>query len=55
MIVYLSTTDLAARLGVTHSAVSQMNRRGQLPKPDAMIADRAGWTEKTVKAWEANR
>ncbi len=55
MIVYLSTTDIAVRLGVTHSAVSQMKRRGRLPVPDALIADRFGWTEKTIKAWEANR
>ena len=55
MIVYLSTTDIAVRLGVTHSAVSQMKRRGRLPTPDALIADRFGWTEKTIKTWEANR
>ncbi len=55
MIVYLSTQDIAARLGVTHSAVSQMKRRGRLPVPDALIADRCGWTEKTIQAWEANR
>ena len=55
MIVYLSTTDIAVRLGVTHSAVSQMKRRGRLPTPDALIADRYGWTEKTIKTWEANR
>jgi len=55
VIVYLSTTDIAVRLGVTHSAVSQMKRRGRLPVPDALIADRYGWTEKTIKAWEANR
>ena len=51
MIVYLSTTDIAVRLGVTHSAVSQMKRRGRLPVPDALIADRYGWTEATVTAW----
>jgi len=26
-----------------------------LPVPDALIADRYGWSEKTIKAWEANR
>ena len=55
MIVYLSTTDIAVRLGVTHSAVSQMKRRGRLPPADALIADRYGWTPKTIMAWEAKR
>ena len=55
MIVYLSTTDIAVRLGVTHSAVSQMKRRGRLPVPDAVIADRFGWLEKTIEMWEARR
>ncbi len=55
MIVYLSTTDIAVRLGVTHSAVSQMKRRGRLPTADALIADRDGWTAQTIKAWEATR
>jgi len=35
--------------------VSQMKRRGRLPVPDAVIADRFGWTEETVERWEANR
>ncbi len=55
MKIYLSTNDIAVRLGVTHGAVSHMKRRGQLPEPDALIADRYGWTEKTVEKWEANR
>ncbi len=55
MIVYLSTNDIAKRLRVTHGAVSHMKRRGQLPVPDALIADRYGWTEKTVEKWEARR
>ena len=55
MIVYLSTSDIAKRLKVTPSGVSQMQRRGQLPEPDAAIADRYGWTLLTIKAWEATR
>ena len=55
MIVYLSTNDVAKRLGVTHSAVSQMKHRNQLPTPDGQIADRYGWLEKTIVRWEATR
>ncbi len=55
MIVYLSTADIARRLKVSHSAVSQMKHRGRLPAPDAVIAGRYGWSEKTVDQWEALR
>jgi hypothetical protein len=55
MIVYLSTNDIAKRLGVSHSAVSHMKRRGQLPEPDAQIADRYGWTGETMFRWFKDR
>jgi len=54
-VYYLSTADIAERLGVTHSAVSQMKHRRLLPKPDAVIAGRYGWLVKTIDQWEALR
>ena len=55
MIVYLSTADIAKRLGITHAGVSKLRTRGKLPPPDAQIADRYGWVEKTIALWEAGR
>ena len=51
MIVYLSTSDIAKRLGVSTAAVSQLKLRGRLPEPDAQISDRDGWTEETIERW----
>ena len=51
MIVYLSTSDIAKRLGVSTAAVSQLKIRGRLPEPDAQISDRYGWTEATFDKW----
>lgn len=55
MIVYVSISDIAKRLKVTTSAVSQMMSRGQLPEPDAQISDRYGWTPASIIAWEEER
>lgn len=51
MIRYLSTTDIAARLGVTRAAVSKY----RLPEPDATIGTVRGWLPTTIDQWEQAR
>lgn len=51
----LGVAELAARLGVSQTAVSQRLRRGALPPPDARLAMGPVWTEATIAAWERAR
>lgn len=51
MIRYLSTTDIAARLGITRAAVSKYG----LPEPDAVIGTVRGWLPETIDGWEQRR
>ncbi|WP_208317133.1 XRE family transcriptional regulator [Canibacter zhoujuaniae] len=51
MIRYLSTTDIADRLGITAGAI----RHYKLPEPDAMIGRVRGWLPETVDDWNENR
>lgn len=53
---YLSRSQLAERIGVKPDTLN----RYQLPSPDAIIgagtaAERPGWLEATVDAWNASR
>ena len=54
-IEYVSQSELAARLGVSVSRVSQMRSRGELPEPDAIIFGRWGWKPITVERWLEKR
>lgn len=51
MIRYLSTTEVAERLGITRGAVS----RYKLPEPDAIIGTVRGWLPETIDAWNEGR
>lgn len=48
---YLSTTDVAARLGITRAAVSKYH----LPEPDATIGTVRGWLPETIDRWREQR
>ena len=48
---YLSTTEIAERLGITRGALSSLT----LPKPDVTVGTVRGWSEKTIDTWNAQR
>ena len=54
-IEYVSQSEIAARLGVTVSRVSQLRQRGELPEPDAIIYGRWGWHPATLERWYKKR
>jgi predicted DNA-binding transcriptional regulator AlpA len=51
LIRYLSTTELAERIGVGRSSLGNY----RLPEPDAMIGATRGWLPETIDAWNASR
>ncbi|MFD5599943.1 XRE family transcriptional regulator [Leucobacter sp. NPDC058333] len=48
---YLSTTEIAERLGITRGALSSLT----LPKPDVTVGTVRGWSEKTIDKWNEQR
>lgn len=48
---YLSTTEVAERIGVTRGSLSNL----KLPAPDVTIGTTRGWSEKTIDKWNAER
>ncbi len=48
---YLSTTEIAERLGITRGALSSLT----LPKPDVTVGTVRGWSEKTIDTWNEQR
>lgn len=59
MTEYLSTTDIAAMLGVERNTVSVwIKRHPDFPSPDAHIGDVAGWLpyrEQEIRDWHKAR
>ncbi len=51
MIIYLSSPEVAERLGVTRGTLN----RYKLPAPDAMTGKTRGWLPETIDAWNAAR
>lgn len=51
MLVFLSVTEVAERLGVSVNSVKQY----RLPEPDALIGRTRGWLPETIDAWNATR
>ena len=51
MIRYLSSGEVAARLGITLDALMHY----KLPEPDALIGRTRGWLPETIDAWNASR
>ena len=53
---YLGPSDVAERLGVSPSRVTQMVNSGRLPEPDAWIGSRFyGWLPATIDQWMKTR
>ncbi|MCW2300759.1 putative DNA-binding transcriptional regulator AlpA [Rhodococcus erythropolis] len=48
---FLSTTEVAERLGVDRSAIGHY----KMPEPDALIGKTRGWRPETIDEWNANR
>lgn len=49
--IFLSTTEVAARIGVQRGTLS----RYKLPAPDALIGDVRGWLSETIDRWHEQR
>ena len=52
---YLSTADLAERLGVKVETVRIYKVRGTLPPPDTYVGQSPLWKTATIDAWQAAR
>lgn len=52
---YLSTGEVAERVGVKPDTIHAYVTRGQMPAPDAVIGRLKGWLPETIDAWNANR
>ena len=52
---YLTTADIAERLGIAAQTVRVYKTRGTLPPPDAHAGQSPLWREETINAWEAAR
>ncbi len=52
---YLTSEDLATRLGVKRESIYRMRTRGDLPDPDDTIGRTPVWKTDTITAWEADR
>ena len=51
MVVYLSRTEVAERIGVKPDTLG----RYKLPEPDALIGTTRGWLPETIDTWHAER
>lgn len=54
-IKYLSTSEVAGRLGYTTNTIKSYGAKGLLPDPDALIGTVRGWLPETIDAWNAAR
>lgn len=52
---YMTTKDIAERLGVTPKTVRQYLWRGDMPKEDAKVQQVPLWKEETIEKWRQNR
>lgn len=49
---YLSRTEVAHRIGLKNArSLSGLN----LPEPDVLVGDHAGWKPDTIDAWQVTR
>lgn len=55
MTTMLTTSDVAARLGVDPATVRAYVSRGTMPKPDGHLGRTPWWRPETVDAWRAGR
>lgn len=52
---YLTSADIAERLGVKIETVRQYKLRGDLPPPDDYVGRSPVWKDETIQAWERER
>lgn len=60
MIIYLSGTEVADRLGIGVGTFNSYLHKGLLPEPDALLGSTTsrparGWLAETIDAWNAAR
>ena len=51
----LGYKDVAGIIGVGEATLRNYRRRGYMPQPDVMLADRPRWRETTIKEWKRLR
>ncbi|RPJ82750.1 MAG: MarR family transcriptional regulator [Acidobacteria bacterium] len=47
--------DIAEVVGVSEVVLRNYRKRGYMPPPDVMLADRPCWYPETIEAWKADR
>ena len=47
--------EIAEMVGITEAALRNYRRRGYMPPPDVMLADRPRWLEATIREWQRQR
>ena len=47
----LGYKEISARTGVGEGTLRNYRRRGYLPEPDVMLADRPRWRSSTIERW----
>ena len=51
----LSYREIAQRSGVSEGTLRNYRRRGYMPEPDVMLADRPRWRSSTIQVWMHRR
>lgn len=47
--------EIAQIIGISAATLRNYRKRGYMPPPDVMLADRPRWREATVIAWQRER
>jgi predicted DNA-binding transcriptional regulator AlpA len=47
--------DIAEIVGISEGTLRNYCRRGYMPQPDVMLADRPRWREATITEWKRER
>lgn len=47
--------DVSRLVGISEGTLRNYRRRGYMPPPDVMLADRPRWREDTIAAWQRDR
>lgn len=53
--IYMSLTDVAARVSLSEATVQKMVREDSFPKPRLLSANRVGWLYREVVEWAEAR
>ena len=47
--------EIAEIIGISAATLRNYRKRGYMPPPDVMLADRPRWREATIVAWQRER